>query len=41
MDAFRLMVFPIGMYFPLFYLQLDAAKRGLGQNFAFYSVGFT
>ncbi|EKM83347.1 hypothetical protein AGABI1DRAFT_65844 [Agaricus bisporus var. burnettii JB137-S8] len=36
--ALGLMVFPIGMYFPLFFLQLDAAKRGLSVNFAFYSL---
>lgn len=34
------MVFPIGLYFPLFFIQLDAAKHGLDENFAFYSVGF-
>jgi len=33
-----LMAFPIGMYFPLFFIQLDAVKHGLSQNFAFYSL---
>ncbi|KAF9485166.1 MFS general substrate transporter [Pholiota conissans] len=30
--------FTIGMYFPLFYLQLDAIKRGVSENFSFYAL---
>lgn len=36
--GFGLMVFPIGMYFPLFYIQLDAIEHGLSVNFAFYAL---
>jgi len=36
--AIGLMAFPIAMYFPLFFIQLDAVKHGLSQNFAFYSL---
>lgn len=30
--------FPVGLYFPIFYIQLDAIKHGLSKNFAFYVV---
>ncbi|KAJ7108974.1 major facilitator superfamily domain-containing protein [Mycena crocata] len=30
--------FYIGLYFPLFYLQLDAVTHGLSQTFSFYSL---
>ncbi|KAJ7093491.1 major facilitator superfamily domain-containing protein [Mycena epipterygia] len=30
--------YSIGLYFPLFYLQLDAVKHGIHQPFAFYSL---
>ncbi|KAF9441846.1 hypothetical protein P691DRAFT_682734, partial [Macrolepiota fuliginosa MF-IS2] len=33
-----LMVFPIGFYFPLYFIQLDAVKHTLDANFAFYSL---
>ncbi|OBZ66095.1 Riboflavin transporter MCH5 [Grifola frondosa] len=33
-----LMIFMIGFYFPLFYLQLDAASHGLSKTFSFYSL---
>jgi len=36
--AIGLMAFPIGMYFPLFFIQLDAVKHGLSRNFAFYAL---
>ncbi|KAJ3574979.1 hypothetical protein NP233_g1396 [Leucocoprinus birnbaumii] len=36
--ALGLMVFPIGMYYPLFYIQLDSIKHGLSINFAFYTL---
>jgi hypothetical protein len=35
------MVFPIGMYFPLFFIQLDAVKRGLSEDFSFYTVNLS
>ncbi|KJA20471.1 hypothetical protein HYPSUDRAFT_43171 [Hypholoma sublateritium FD-334 SS-4] len=28
--------FPVGLYFPIFYIQLDAIKHGLSKSFAFY-----
>ena len=34
----RAMVFQIGFYFPIFYLQLDAVNHGIDVNFSFYSV---
>ncbi|OBZ66090.1 Riboflavin transporter MCH5 [Grifola frondosa] len=33
-----LMIFAIAFYFPLFYLQLDAASHGLSKTFSFYSL---
>ncbi|THV06303.1 MFS general substrate transporter [Dendrothele bispora CBS 962.96] len=33
-----LLIFAIGYYFPLFYLQLDATTRGLDPTFAFYTL---
>ncbi|KAF9234082.1 MFS general substrate transporter [Melanogaster broomeanus] len=33
-----LTVFVVAFYYPLFYLQLDSARHGLGQNFSFYSL---
>ena len=33
-----LTVFTIGFYFPLFYIQLDAASHRLDKTFSFYSV---
>ncbi|KAF5349810.1 hypothetical protein D9758_010200 [Tetrapyrgos nigripes] len=36
-----LLIFAIGYYFPLFYLQLDATTRGLDTTFAFYTVSIT
>jgi len=41
MITHSLMLMPVGVYFPLFYIQLDAVKRGLNEHFAFYSVGRT
>ena len=32
------MVLSIGLYFPLFYIQLDAVEHNLNETFAFYSV---
>ncbi|KAJ7049343.1 MFS general substrate transporter [Mycena amicta] len=31
-------IFAIGLYFPVFFLQLDAVKHGIDQKFAFYSL---
>ncbi|PPR01029.1 hypothetical protein CVT26_015630 [Gymnopilus dilepis] len=36
--AFGFLFFIIGMYYPLFYIQLNAVKHGLNTNFAFYSL---
>ncbi|KAJ8089408.1 hypothetical protein PM082_014656 [Marasmius tenuissimus] len=33
-----LMILSIGLYFPLFYIQLDAVKHNLNETFAFYSL---
>ncbi|KAJ7263671.1 major facilitator superfamily domain-containing protein [Mycena haematopus] len=33
--------YAIGVYFPLFYLQLDAVKHGISQKFSFYSLVIT
>lgn len=32
------MLFQIGFYYPLFYLQLDSVKHEIDVNFSFYSV---
>ncbi|OAX34607.1 MFS general substrate transporter [Rhizopogon vinicolor AM-OR11-026] len=31
-------LFQVAIYFPLFYLQLDSVKHGIGVNFSFYSL---
>ncbi|KDR72268.1 hypothetical protein GALMADRAFT_253094 [Galerina marginata CBS 339.88] len=36
--GFGLLFFLAGVYFPIFYLQLDSIKHGLNPNFAFYSL---
>ncbi|KAG8221106.1 MFS general substrate transporter [Butyriboletus roseoflavus] len=33
-----LTIFVVGFYYPLFYLQLDAVRHGLGNTFSFYSL---
>ncbi|KAJ7122233.1 major facilitator superfamily domain-containing protein [Mycena epipterygia] len=33
-----MLTFALGLYFPLFYLQLDAVKHGINQTFSFYSL---
>ncbi|KAJ7779787.1 major facilitator superfamily domain-containing protein [Mycena metata] len=36
--VFGMAAFSIGLYFPLFYLQLDAITHGLSENLSFYSL---
>ncbi|KIJ57087.1 hypothetical protein M422DRAFT_198467 [Sphaerobolus stellatus SS14] len=36
--VFGILFFTMGLYFPIFYLQLDAIRHGLGQNFSFYAL---
>ena len=31
-------IFGMGLFFPIFYIQLDALRHGVDSNFAFYSV---
>lgn len=39
--SFRGFFFTIGFYFPLFYLQLDSVKHGVGERFSFYVVSLS
>ena len=36
----RLLLFMIGFYYPLYFLQLDASEHNLSNQFSFYSVEF-
>lgn len=37
-SAHSLTIFVVPFYYPLFFLQLDAVRHGLGNSFSFYSV---
>lgn len=35
---YSMFIFSMGLFYPIFYIQLDAVKHGVDSNFAFYSV---